>query len=291
MKATLFTSLFIFGVLIASQHVHGQPTPVQTNAFDAVYYPTEETGLYGIIVFTGSAGGKNEFMAKKLNAMGYPVLSLAYFDWDSKGELPNSLELIPLEYISAAKQWLMDHPSTRNDGVIVYGVSKGAELALLLASYDQDYKAVIATAPSSVVWTGIPQNPSNDYSNVSSSWRYQGTPVDYIQYLNREPFREEGITMLDWHAASIHAATNYADARIKVENVEGPILLFSGGQDTVWPSAQMGNSLCAIANLTSKLPKCKHVIYEAAPHLLGDYGPDARLEMDRFLRKLNSESK
>jgi pimeloyl-ACP methyl ester carboxylesterase len=160
-------------------------------------------------------------------------------------------------------------------------------LALLLASVDSDYKAVIATAPSAVVWNGIPQNPGNDYSTVSSSWSYQNEPVAYIQYLHREPFRAEGITMLDWHAASLQQATNFAAARIKVENIEGPILLFSGGQDSAWPSVEMGESICVVANLKRQAWSCKHVVYEQAPHILGEYGPDARLEMARLLNKLN----
>jgi dienelactone hydrolase len=197
------------------------------------------------------------------------------------------LESIPLESIEPAKHWLMAQSDTRNDGVIVYGLSKGAELALLLASIDEDYKGVIATAPSAVVWNGIPQNPGNDYSEVSSSWSYQNKPVAYIEYLNREPFRAEGITMRDWHSASLKAATNFSDARIKVENIQGPMLLFSGGLDDAWPSVEMGESICAIANLTGNNGKCKHVIYEQAPHILGEYGPDARLEMGRFLDRLN----
>lgn len=266
------------------------PTPVETQDFDGDFYAAANADQYGIIVLTGSAGGKNTFMAKKLSAMGYPVLSLAYFNWDSKTALPNSLELIPLNYLKKAKEWLMRNPNTRDDGVVVYGVSKGAELALLLASLDSDYKGVIATAPSAVVWNGIPQNPGNDYSEVSSSWLFEGEPVDYIQYVHREPFRKEGITMLDWHAASIQAADNFASARIKVEHIKGPLLLFSGGKDTVWPSVQMGNSICAIANLANSTNTCKHVIYETAPHLLGDYGPDARLEMERFLKAINKNS-
>ena len=48
--------------------------------------------------------------------------------------------MIPLEYFDAPKKWLKDRLETRNNGVIVIGVSKGAELSLLLASNNQDYK-------------------------------------------------------------------------------------------------------------------------------------------------------
>lgn len=267
----------------AKQVVTGQP-------FVADYYPGARQGQYGIIVLNGSAGGKNDFMAEKFNAMGYPVLSLAYMDWEGAGTLPSTFEMIPLEYFAPARQWLMDQPGTRDDGVILYGLSKGAELALVLAAHDRAYKAVIATAPSSVVWSGIPANPGDDYAGVSSSWSLAGAPVPFIPYLHRTEFRTGSPTqMLDWHQASLDRASNRDAARIDVANIGGPVLLFSGGKDTVWPSATMGDQVCSTIVNAGQGRECRHVIYPEAPHLLGEWGPAARTEMRKLFDQLNGD--
>ena len=276
MNYKIYTLLF---ALLVTPQLTASPInkqEVQNVDFVADYYPAEKANQYGIIVLNGSAGGKSDFMAEKFSQLGYPVLSLAYFDWDNKEKLPNSLEMIPLEYVNKAKDWLKQHPDTKNDGVVVYGLSKGAELALLAASFDSEYKGVIATAPSSVVWSGIPQNPGNDYTKVSSSWSRNGLPVPFVPYVNRTEFRKEGKgNMLTWHEASLQRASNYQSAMIDVTKIKAPILLFSGGKDTAWPSNEMAASICAVANVANSKP-CTHINYPDAPHLLGEKGPDAR---------------
>jgi dienelactone hydrolase len=281
-------SIIISPVLLADST---QGKTVKNVPFDADYYPsqsTNETKKYGIIVLNGSSGGKSDFMAKKINDMGNPVLSLAYFDRKSDGTLPTSLENIPLEYVTKAKFWLMKQQNTRNDGVIVYGLSKGAELALVLASYDADYKGVIATAPSAVVWSGIPKGVKDDYSKASSSWSLNGKPLHFVPYLNRTEFRTDKPTpMLDWHQASLNRYKHIKKALINVGNIQAPILLFSGGQDSAWPSNNMAKLICELANVSNSQIGCTHINYPNAPHLLGDKGPVARIEMARFLEKLN----
>ena len=268
-----------------------QGKTVRDVPFDADYYPsqsTNETKKYGIIVLNGSSGGKSDFMAKKINEMGNPVLSLAYFDRKGDGTIPKSLENIPLEYITKAKLWLMKQKNTRNDGVIIYGLSKGAELALVLASYDTDYKGVIATAPSAVVWSGIPKGVKDDYSKASSSWSLNGKPLHFIPYVHRAEFRtDKPAPMLDWHQASLDRAKHFNKALINVANIQAPILLFSGGQDSAWPSNNMAKLICELANVGNNEQECTHINYPNAPHLLGDKGPDARIEMAKFLAKLN----
>ena len=256
--------------------------------FDAEYFPSDNKDRYGIIVLGGSGGGKETSLATAFSEMGYPVLSLAYFDKRGDGTIPKSLELIPLEYVDAAKDWLINREDTRNDGVIIYGISKGAELALILAARDAQYKGVIATAPSSVVWSGIPQNAGDDYTGVSSSWSENGKPLPFIPYVNRSEFRnDEENRMLDWHIASLDRADDFASAMIRVGNIKASLLLFSGGEDGAWPSNEMAASVCAIAAVSNSTVPCTHVNYENAPHTLGDKEPAARAEMGKFLELIN----
>ncbi len=295
-----FRLLLLFSTLmsLALQAVATNAIPVTNTGFDADYYPQNPSAQkitgdkkYGIIVLNGSSGGKSDFMAKKLHEMGNPVLSLAYFDRKGDGSIPTSLELIPLEYIAKAKEWLMKQADTKNDGVVIYGLSKGAELALVLAALDADYKGIIATAPSAVVWSGIPKGVKDDYSKASSSWSLQGKPLAFIPYAHRAEFRTDKPTpMLDWHQSSLNRAKNFNDALINISNIKAPILLFSGGQDTAWPSNNMAKLICELAKVSNNSQTCTHINYKNAPHLLGEKGPAARVEMTKFLAELNKET-
>ena len=131
MKKQLILS--ILGAFLASGAIAQEKNPyaVKDVSFVADYFPGGANDKYGVIVLTGSAGGKATDLAKKVAGWGYPVLSLAYFN---DGPLPEALEMIPLEYFVAPKRWLLKRDETKDDGVILLGASKGAELALVLAS-------------------------------------------------------------------------------------------------------------------------------------------------------------
>jgi hypothetical protein len=50
--------------------------------------------------------------------LGYSVLALAYFKDDGLSE---KLEMTPLDYFDAPKQWLLNKRGTRNDGLVMVG--------------------------------------------------------------------------------------------------------------------------------------------------------------------------
>jgi pimeloyl-ACP methyl ester carboxylesterase len=93
-------------------------------------------------------------------------------------------------------------PSPRHKGrpAVLYGVSRGAEAALLIASYQPHlFDAVIASSPSYLINPGYGGEPG-------PAWTFHGKAVP------------EG--------------TNMPVGRIRV-----PLLLGDGGQDVVWNSA------------------------------------------------------
>ena len=123
----------LLALVQASVHAQGtEPVAVTGVSFDADHFAAESNGRYGVIVLTGSGGGKANDAARLIAEMGYDVLSLAYFDRAGSELVPETLEMIPLEYFDAPKKWLMERGNTRDDGVVLYGLSKGAELALVL---------------------------------------------------------------------------------------------------------------------------------------------------------------
>jgi len=239
---------------------------VNDERFVADYFPSGKQGNYGVIVLTGSAGGKTNEMAEAIANLGYPTLSLAYF---RDGPLPEALELIPLEYFEAPKQWLMDQKETRADGVLILGLSKGAELALVLAAHDADYKGTVAVAPSSVVWSGIPKDTST-IAQASSSWSLNGKPLDHVPYVSRTGLKKAGLSkMVYWHTASLANAEAVEKALIRVENIHSPFLLLTGGKDSVWPAKHMAESLCGKANTPENASVCTHINYDEAGHMAG----------------------
>ena len=240
--------------------------------FDAEYYDSGNADQYGIIVLTGSAGGKANETSANLAALGYNVLALSYFDRDGSAIVPKTLEMIPLEYLEAPRRWL----AARTEGVVLYGLSKGAEFALTAASYDDDYIAVIALAPSKVVWQGIPE----DFSTVAtapSSWSRNGEGLTFVPYFNKEQQAKTGLD--NRHQASMTNEMAVEKATIKVENISVPILLLSGGQDKSWLSEKMANDICERAG-----HNCTHINYPTGDHLLSEFTTTMFSEVRNFIQ-------
>ncbi len=180
-----------------------------------------------IIVLGGSEGGfgGSRGLARRLAAEGFSSIAVAYFGETGQ---PTKLDQIPIEPVSRALDWLNARPGA--DGpVAIVGVSKGAELALLVASRNPAIKAVVVGVPSNVVWQGIDQTGGA----TGSSWTADGQPLAYAPYDMSKGFT--GVFNL--YRDSLDAAR--AEAEIPVERIAGPVLMVSGAADTLWPSAEM----------------------------------------------------
>ena len=148
-----------------------------------------------VLQLGGSLGGHAELPAALLASHGYPSLSLAYF---KEPGLPPTLESIPLEYFAKALRWLGSQPGVDPKRVVVLGVSRGAEAALLLgATYPDLVHGVVACTTDSQVLAGFGGAPA---------WTLGGDPIPL--------------------------------GPIPVERVAGPVLVTGGGKDEVIDSAQ-----------------------------------------------------
>jgi len=141
-------------------------------------------------------------------------------------------------------------------GIAVVGVSKGAELALLIASRDDRIKAVAVGAPSSVVWQGIDQTGGP----TGASWTAAGEPVPYVPYYMANGFR--GIYQL--YADSLAKAA--PEAQIPVEHIAGPILMVSARDDGLWPSADMAARIQARLTANAFAHPVESLVYDGAGH-------------------------
>lgn len=199
---------------IVADGVRGQVLSVARDGMDAMLYEPADTSRRrpAVLVFGGSEGGLSVGdQAAALASHGYPALALAYFGDD---DLPPTLANIPLEYFATALRWLAGQPGVDPGRMVVLGISRGSEAALLLGvHYPELVHAVIAAVPSSTAFGGVPDI-------TQPAWTRQGSPVPFAT-----PDRE--------YRTGIPAA-----AVIPVERIRGPIFLVCGELDQLWPSCR-----------------------------------------------------
>lgn len=214
-----------------------------------------------ILVLGGSEGGDGAAdVAYQLSDYGYNTLSLAYFGVEP---LPQQLESIPLEYFISALNYLRALPSSRAKRVGIVATSKGAEAALVVATLDTGIAAVVAYAPSSVAWSCICD------STARSSWSFRGKDIQSVP-LGRDPNYTQ--------APPIRPAANYSyrlqrttgdQGIIDVSRITAPVYLIAGGDDGLWPSAQMARDIYRKLSLRSLHAGSRLDIYPGAGHLIG----------------------
>lgn len=233
------------------------------------FLPAGEGRHPGVLVLGGSEGGLQELDAAFLASKGYAALALAYFGFE---DLPKSLEKIPLEYFETGIDWLGMQKRVRSDQIAVLGASRGGELALLLGSTFPEIKAVVAFAPSGIVWPGIGREGVDE-----AAWTFQGRPVPFLsnrdytseqtqemeRILSRQPidFRELFLLSLENKAA-------VEKASIPVQRINGPVLLISGQDDRVWPSTLLCDRIMERLKRSKRRFADRQLVYPGAGHFI-----------------------
>ncbi|MEM9987115.1 MAG: acyl-CoA thioester hydrolase/BAAT C-terminal domain-containing protein, partial [Bacteroidota bacterium] len=213
-----------------------KPRPIKENGIQAAFFAKGGTeNQPGVILIGG--GNWGDYWGQEFAKANYVGLSLPYHR--QKG-LPALPEEIPLEYVESAIKWLRQQPEVNPHKVIVMGASRNAELALLVASYfPKLVQGVIAYAPSSVSWsnTVLPFNSDS----MKPSWTFENKPVPYIPMPKLKGGEAETLETLPYWRQGLSDSTAVNRAFIPVENINGPLLLLSGKDDQVWPSAMMSD--------------------------------------------------
>jgi uncharacterized protein len=237
-------------------------TVTEDGLFAEIHSPAE-AGVYpGLVVLGGSEGGLEwaRITADELAIHGYVAMALAYFR--SPG-LPTELEKVPLEYFKLAVSRLAASRNVNPEHLGIVGFSKGAEAALLIASEDARLTAVVAASPSDVAWQAVDETSGQS----TSSWTQEGRPLAYVPFVPCE----ECTVLGDLYGKSRKAAQQPGKARIAVENINGPLLLISGGVDKVWPSASMSDSIESSMRAANFPYYLKKLVYPEAGHFI--FGP------------------
>lgn len=277
-KRDIFSStlgLYVNGQLVDQAHITQylkkpeiQKIDIRDNGLvGTLFLPESDTPLPIVITLSGSNGGISENRAKLLASHRFAVLALGYFGIDG---LPPNLEHIPLEYFEQAFTWLKNQINIDGSHVGLYGVSRGAELSLILGSlFPDSVHAIVAVVPSSVVYGGLGDHPIH-------AWLYKGKPI--------APFAPVSPTMLnDGRGQTAENPANtrqsflegmkergaFEAAAIPVENIQCPLLLISAGDDQMWPSEIYANQILTRLKAKHSQVLVRHLTYPDAGHGIG----------------------
>lgn len=214
-----------------------------------------------VIVLGGSGGGADHDRAALYASHGFAALALAYF---GVAGLPPVLADIPLEYFGRA---IAHARSVAGDFVAVEGISRGAELALLVGATFPEVRAVLSIMGSGLVMGpfGVPDG------STASAWTLGGRPV---------PDLFAGNPMVDWSASdsAMSLVPGYrsamrddqavARATIAVERINGPVMLVTGGDDRLAPRFDLSEIARARLERAGHRWPVVHLTYAEAGHTL-----------------------
>jgi dienelactone hydrolase len=241
---------------------------VRCGGLVATYFLPGASTLRGaIVVLGGSEGGIGlaEELAALLASHDFAALAVAYFGVNG---LPAHLMRIPLDYVEDAAEWLMSQPDTAGLGLGVLGVSRGGELALLLASIYPKVRATVGFAASSVIWPGFTQG-----LDCYAAWTRKGHDVAFaVPRLTPLSAKATGpLVTWPWFHATARDQKARQCAMIPVELTRGAVLLVSGGDDQVWPSPFLAELAMQRLNHSgnTKTARHLHLTYPRAGHGVG----------------------
>jgi len=266
--------------------------PPDTACMHGTYRTPDTAGPYpAVLALGGSDGGTPLYFADLLVPEGFACLSLAY--WATPETQPWFTE-IPLERIERGLRWLIGRPEVRTyEGrVALVGASRGAELALLVAStFPELVGPVVAYTPSSVVWQGV--DLTLPPGETRSSWSLRSKPLPYVSVPpGAQPGQSgAGISWLPMMEPGLDDANAVAAAAIAIERCAGPVLLVSGGDDRVWPTSRMCGMLTDRMSKHGRGEEITHLNYSRAGHMLYPYSRPADTQVPEMLTDFGGSPK
>jgi dienelactone hydrolase len=213
---------------LSSSPVHG-----------TLFLPGDAEPGVAVLCIGGSGGSEPSYVAEALAESGVAALSVAYF---ARPGLPARLREIPLEYFISAVHFLATELRSADVPIVVLGMSRGSEAALLTAAHLPGLvRGVLVTVPGNVVAGSWPPG--------GPAWLLDGRPLPFVSHSG--------------------PACEDPAALIPVELIQGPVLLVSAGADQVWPSAAMARALSN--RLTEQGDRHGHTVleYRDAGHAIG----------------------
>lgn len=214
--------------------------PARHGQVDAELF-AREGGKRPLLVGLGGAEGGNGWASARWKRQrerfldqGYAMLAVGYFGTPNS---PARLDRISLDGVHAAIARAAQDPRVDGRCIAVIGGSRGAELALLLASHYPDIKAVVAMVPGSAVF------PAHTDAMTTPAFSLHDRPLPFVPMtwgatpdLLVGDLRGVFDTILRDKAAVARAA-------IPVERINGPVYFMSATKDEMWPSREMADAM------------------------------------------------
>lgn len=245
-----------------------------------LYIPETDQHPGKVLILLGGSDGSFALtclVAELYAKQGIHIMATAY--WNMEG-LPMSLYQIPLEYIGNVAEYLKDRGFEK---VGVWGISKGAELALTAGSYlPEKLSCVIAASPICIATQGmtVPEGRGmavmRDFTAADGScFTWQGKSIPYMRYpesafasgrKRRELWKHKEMYFRYFYEELV--ASPAEDAVLPVEKIGGPVLLFSGMQDVMWPAWESANILMKRMDERGFAYPHKHITYEHGSHYM-----------------------
>ncbi len=231
----------------------------------ALFHPKSPGPFPLIVTLNGFRGGVQEERAQWLASHGFASLALAYFGCVG---LPSSLQEIPLEYCERAIDWVKSCPAVDPDRIALWGVSRGAELSLLLGSiFPRKIQAIAASLPASAVYGSIQTD--------APAWTYRGQPLcpnAPLPVLRFDPQQGKGpenaLALTPFFLEGMKAEAAFAASQIPVENIQCPLLLISASDDQMWPSTLFAEQIVERLKRRGSPISCTHLAYPGAGHAI-----------------------
>lgn len=239
-KATATLTVIIAGYYYVDSILFDgvEPKSINESGIKGTFFSKDKIEKQTTILLIGG-GDWGEYWGQELAKANFVGLSLPYHREEGLPKLP---EEIPLEYFAKAIDWVKEQPQVNPNKIIVMGASRNAELALLIASHYPDrVHGVITFSPSSVSWSNTVLPFNSDI--IKPSWTFKNLPVSYIPMAKIKGGESDTIETLSYWTEALTDSNAVNMASIQVENIRGPILVFSGVDDKVWPSAMMSEMI------------------------------------------------
>ncbi|PYC79748.1 acyl-CoA thioesterase [Streptomyces tateyamensis] len=195
-----------------------------------------------VLVLAGSSGRIDRHRARLLAEQGFLTLAIRWFG--GPGQPPGICE-VPLETFVAAVDLLRSRGAER---ISLLGWSKGAEAAMLTAVHEPRVDAVVAVAPTALVWCNVGPGLDGKDRPWRSSWSWRGRPLPFVPAAG-DAWEPEGgsggpVAIRGWYELSEQSyPERLAAAGIPVEIAAADLLLIAGGDDQMWPSLRYAEHL------------------------------------------------
>lgn len=185
-----------------------------------------------ILLLHGSEGGREinflEDQAKEFAKAGFVAMSFCWFDCVGA---PKAIHNVSLERTVKAMEWLKQIPQVGGKKVGLFGWSRGAEQAVLIASLVQatgTLPAVAVNAPSDTIVLALDidtqapimeKDPTTGAQRTAAAWTWKNQPI----YGEKDP------------------NSFGTGPAIEIQKYAGPLYISHGKQDDLWPYTRSQN--------------------------------------------------